>query len=415
MHKNKNIQNQRPKMHYSARLPLWLAITTAMAIPMAHAETQSGDDFWSRLNLKGFGTAAIARSNESDAQFVRDLSQPNGMKKGWSSKVDSLFGLQANLVLDANTEAVIQGITRYRYDGSWRPELSWAFLRRDLSPDFTVRLGRMGMEFFMQADSRLIGYANLTVRPSADYYGPLVMSYFDGVDASLTTDTGQGLIRGKLFVGHASETTPFAEPETWKLHDSLMLGGHLDYIHGPWQIRYGHAQIRFKHQQPINELAGFDILSLAPELDVVDRWADYDSLGFVFDEGSLQVHGQISRISYKTSAYEDSHAGYLMTGYRLGQITPYAGYSRVWSKPVELTTPMPPPLAAYIRQFTAQTHSDQHTITLGGRWDFMRNMALKGQLDMVRGRPESRFPVRNATPSWDGRMNVFSMSLDFVF
>lgn len=402
------------KMTPTARFLCWLA-SSAASIPFAYGDTQIGDSLIAGINLKGFGTVGIAHSDEANAQFVRDLSQPNGLSKGWSGKVDSLFGLQANLKLNANTEAVIQGLTRHRYDGSWRPELSWAFLRHDLSPDFTVRVGRMGIEFFMQSDSRLIGYANLTVRPPADYYGPLVISYFDGIDASLTTDTGHGLIRGKLFAGYAAETTPFAEPLTWNLHGSPTVGGHLDYINGPWQIRYGHAQVRFKHGQPLNELAGLDITSFAPELAIVDRWAYYDSIGFVYDEGNLQVHGQIGHIDYQSSVYEDTDLGYLIAGYRLGQITPYAGYSRVRSKAAGLTTPMTPELAAIIAGVTAQTHADQHTITLGTRWDFVHNVALKAQLDLVRGKPDSLFSVRNETPGWDGRMNVFSLSLDFVF
>lgn len=385
------------------------------ATPALHARSADDGTGWPVIGIKGFGTIGIARSDDDRSQYVRDLSQPNGLGRHWSGKIDTMLGLQANLRLSGETEAIAQGIARYRYDGSWRPELSWAFLRHDISPDFTVRFGRMGTEFYLQADSRMIGYANLTVRPPADYFGPIVVSWFDGIDASLTTDTGKGLLRGKLFAGWAAEKTPFIEPYTWDLRGSRMFGGHLDYLNGPWQLRIAHAQIRFKHQQPLRDVAGFDILAAAPELSVVGRTAAYDSLGIAYDEGRLQVQGQISRIRYDTTAYEDTQAGYLTLAYRFGQSTPYVGYSHTRSRAARLTSPMPPALAAFIRDFIAQTHADQGTLTLGNRWDLRPNMALKAQVDMVRGERDARFPQRNTQRNWDGRLNVFSLTLDFVF
>jgi hypothetical protein len=72
-------------------------------------------------------------------------------------------------------------------------------------------------------------------------------------------------------------------------------------------------------------------------------------------------------------------------------------------------------LITQIGQLTGQTHSDQHTVSFGARWDFRQDMALKAQLDLIRGTPKSVFPFRDDVPGWDGRMNVFSLALDFVF
>ncbi|MFZ4536025.1 hypothetical protein [Propionivibrio sp.] len=69
-------------------------------------------------------------------------------------------------------------------------------------------------------------------------------------------------------------------------------------------------------------------------------------------------------------------------------ITPYLGYSQVKSKAVTLKTPLPPPLIARLSLLTAGTHSDQHTVSIGTRWDFQKNLALKGQVDLVRGTPQ---------------------------
>jgi len=401
-------------MRYSFRITRLLALLTAFACPALAAEVTEAP-WWSTIEFKGFGTLGVARDDSRDTQFVRDLSQPDGLGSHWSAKTDSMFGLQANLPLTPSTAAVMQGLVRYRYDGSWRPELNWAFVRHDLAPDFTVRAGRMGTEFYLQADARQVGYANTMLRPPADYFGPIVVSYFDGIDASLTHDTGHGLLRGKLFAGWAAERTPVVKPHTWDLRGSRMAGAYLDYLNGPWQFRLSRSTIRFQHQQPLDQIAGFPILALAPELSIQGRHATYDSVGLIYDEGRLQVQGQFSRIRYDSAAYEDTRAGYLVVAYRIGPTTPYFSYSRTRSDPARLTTPNAPAVTQAIRQFIAQTHTDQATYTIGVRWDFQRNMALKAQADMIRGHDDSRFPQRYTENDWDGRLNVYSLALDFVF
>jgi hypothetical protein len=134
--------------------------------------------------LTGFGTVGLARSSSDTAEYVRDLSQPRGLTKNWSGKIDSVLGVQANLSLGKQTEGVVQVLSRYRYDGSFGPEISWAFLRHDFAPELQVRAGRLGTEFYMLADSRLVGYSNLTVRPPPDFFVPLIFTNFDGVDAT---------------------------------------------------------------------------------------------------------------------------------------------------------------------------------------------------------------------------------------
>jgi hypothetical protein len=50
------------------------------------------------------------------------------------------------------------------------------------------------------------------------------------------------------------------------------------------------------------------------------------------------------------------------------------------------------------------------------RWDVASNLALKAQWDAIRGEAASIFPYRRDNRAkWDGNMDVFSLTLDFVF
>lgn len=367
------------------------------------------------LSLKGFGTFGLARSDEGDAQYVRDLSQAYGVDNDWSSKIDSMIGVQANLTLDARNELVLQAVSRYRYDHGFGPELSWAYWRHELNPAWQLRLGRMGTEFYMLADSRMVGYANLTVRPPPDVYGQLVLSYFDGADIAGTQALGSVLLRTKLFAGWSAEDTPLQGRLSWKLKHSPMVGGHLDLLSGPWQLRISQASVRFSQEVPLDQLTGVNVFALAPELSLEDTWSHHSALGIVYDDGPLQLHGMLNRIAHTGESYEDTRAAYLLAAYRLGSLTPYLGYSRARSSPVRLHSPIPASAREFLSALTRQTHSDQHTWTVGARWDFARNLALKAQLDHVSGSPDSLFPLRQENPRWDGRLNLFSLALEFLF
>jgi hypothetical protein len=399
----------------------------AIAAP-AHAESDAPAPSDNRFKLRGFGTLGLALSSVEGIQFVRDLSQPYGLTGGWTGKIDSLLGVQANIGLAEHTEVVLQAVSRYHSTDNFAPELNWAFLRHDFSPDFSMRFGRLGTEFYMLADSRLVGYSNLMVRPQSDFYGTLVFSHLDGADATYDMPLGNGVLRGKFSLGLSPEKAPVVGDIQWDLEGTLISGGYLDYQSGPWQLRASHIGMRFKHEMPFDAIhTTFGLpplpasyVALVPQMSMVNQWAWYSSLGLVYDNGPLLLQFMLQQINHESAAYEDSKAGFALAAYRMGDITPYVGISRVISRPDRLAPSAIPGLGGLLDVITAnnqaQTHNDQTTLSLGVRWDFLKDMALKAQLDRLQGNPASVYLFRGAAPKlWDGAMTVFSIALDVVF
>jgi len=370
------------------------------------------------IALHGFGTLGMTRTdNNNNAQFVRDLTQPNGATKSWTAKVDSILGLQANIKFCPQTEGVVQVVSRYHYDDSYDPELSWAFLRHDFSPDFSLRAGRLGTEFYMLGDSRLVGYSNVSIRPPLDFYGSLVFSNIDGLDISATFPVGNGLLNGKLYAGYSPEKVPFLPGLTWSLKGSALLGGYLDYLNGPWQLRLSHARSRFENELPTDDYVGFPYLSMVPEMAMANQSARFNSVGLVYDQGPLNVQMMLNHIKQESVAYQDSKAGYVLAAYRFGRVMPYLGFSRSVTRSEPLPLKGIPVLDFTTASLIQQTQVDQHTFILGSRWDLQKNLALKAQIDVIKGDPSSTFLFKFATmdKTWDGDMTVYSLALDFVF
>ncbi|WP_126444026.1 hypothetical protein [Sulfuricystis multivorans] len=395
----------------------WLVAALLVCAFGATAQEQSDG---AAFSLRGFGTLGLARSSADQAEFVRDLSQPVGIKEGrWSGRIDSILGLQANWRATAELELVGQVVSRLHYDRSHNPELMWVFAKWEPDPRLALRLGRIGADFMMLADSRLVGYSYLTVRPPADFFGPLFFSHFDGADAAVTLPVGEGLVHVKAFTGRTHEKAA-GGLGIWDTSGSPVSGLVLDYTHGPWQLRAQAARIRFAADMNTGFLeapllaSGF--LEAAASLQTKDKTTRYLSAGLVYDRGPLLVQGMLNRIRHEAQVFEDSHAGYVLAAYRLGRFTPFIGISRWKSKPRDDLPAVPVPvLGENYRLFMAGAAVDRITHTLGVRWDFQRDMAFKLQWDAVRAGNGASFTFPNADPAWNGKTDVLSVTLDFVF
>lgn len=374
---------------------------------------QVGADEPSRFDVQGFGTLGAVRTTTDRESFVRDLSQRNGAINRWTGNVDSRLGIQLNAHLDDGLEGAVQVLSRYRYDNTYTPEVSWAYLAYNPDPTVRLRVGRLGTNFFTRGDSRQVGYSYLTVRPPGDFYWSLPFYHIDGADATKYIPVGDGVLSGKVFFGQVNEKIPLSD-WTWDISGSLMGGGRINYKTGPWDFRVGFASIRFSRDLPLDVLVrrlvpASMVSSTLNFLGTAGTHSDYYAFGATYEGGPWFAQLALNHIIQGSTAFQHSDAGYGLLGYRIGAVAPYVGYSWVGSK----SRGDAPNRAA--AAMMADSHAHQKTGILGVRWDFAQKMALKAQWDAIRGEPESIFPYRRDQAGWAGKMDVFSVTFDFIF
>lgn len=419
------------KTGFAGKLALHAALIAVSCCVNASAIADS-DLTPSRLEFSGFGTLGVVQTDSNHAEFSRDQSQQKGAKNQLTAKQDSLLGGQAYFKASDTLEFMAQGVSRYGPTGNYRPELMAAFGKISLTPNINARLGRMGVEFYMQADSRFVGYSYLPVRPPVDLFAILPFQFVDGADITVTTQIGDGILKGKAFFGYSHEKAPIYN-EFLSLNGNTMAGGYLDYQTGNWQWRATYAQMTFKHELPapvstlidsLRQVSQFGFPSAANaanQLLMTGTTSRYYSIGAVYDRGPVQIQAMLSEIRHESSIYQNGHAGYLIGGYRIGEFIPFVSYSWSHSHARSLSSGLPDFVPAFaeinagLTGALARTHTNQHTVSLGSRWDFRRNMALKAQVDMIRGKPDSIFLYPNNDAEFNGKLNVFSLALDFVF
>ncbi|MDP1538036.1 MAG: porin [Burkholderiales bacterium] len=403
---------------------LCLSALLAMAAPVGVRAAEPVPE--NAVTLRGFGTVGLTHNNTGGAEFIRDILQPRGVANGWSGNVDTRIGLQINARATAEIEGVAQVVSAYNHAGSYDPELAWAFISYAPGPDLKARAGRLGWDVFMLSDTRNVGYSYLWVRPPVDYFGPLQISHIDGADAVFNHTLGGGLASAKLYGGRARQQVPSPPGADYELTGTRVLGTNLNYRKGDWLFRADYTVVRLNNEVPdfvpllaaLRSTGSPAAASLATDLALADKTVEIVSAGAVYEHGPWQSQLMFNRHTSNSLAYPQKDSGYFLLGYRRGQWTPFVtlAATRSQAAPQRGTgLPTPNPLDGAVSTVLAGTQSRQHTLSLGVRYDFMRNAALKVQLDRIRVQDNAAFLWRNPQPGWNGRATVFSLALDFVF
>jgi len=397
------------------------------------------------FSFNGFGTLGAVHSSEADADLVANFFQPNGagFTRAWSASVDSKLGLQMDVHLNDRISATLQVAAQHRYDNHYMPQVEWANVKYQFTPDLSVRLGRTVTSFFSVSDSGLVSYTQPWVRPPLELYAQLPIKHKDGIDAlyrfkfgevTSSLDASYGQFDSKLPAGGETRETHFFD-----------ISETVEY--GAASMRFGYGSLRIAVSDPglTSLFGGFtqfgNVLAAIPGLQanaaqafaIADRYPIENipysliTVGATYDPGTWLLMGEWVRAD-GSGSIPNSTAWYVTGGYRIGAFTPYLTLSRAVaatpSEPGISTAGLPPQLAvataglnaglaAALNAFTRS----QQTTSAGIRWDFMRNMALKLQFERLNTLAGSTGFLANVQPGFrpGEHLNVFSATIDFVF
>jgi hypothetical protein len=409
-----------------------LALIALIAMPVyaIGAETADPVSGTQLFSVSGFGTLGAVHSSEDNADFTSTVLKPGGAgySENWSAAVDSLIGAQLTATFTAKLSAVVQLIAEQNYDNSYTPHVEWANIKYQFTPEFSLRVGRIVLPTFFCSDVRTIGYANPWVRPPLEVYGLLPITNSDGVDISYRlhiadlTDTVQanfgnsdvnlpspiGVTQGRHLWGLSSTS----EYRAWTLH-----------------IAYQELHLTIPSLEPLFDAFrqfGPQGVALATEYTVDHKPVVTESIGARYDPGHWFMMGELGHINTH-SVFSANTAWYVSSGYRLAMFTPYLGYAQVRtdraSNPGLPLSDLPPNLSGFAAGLNAalysilEANSDDKTVSVGLRWDFMRNLDLKLQFDHTSNGTYSAGKLTDLQPGFrpGGEVNVSTVTVDFIF
>lgn len=344
------------------------------------------------IRFGGFGTLGLSHSSQRLGDYVLDGTVPKGPGRSsdWSAGNDSRIGVQMSADLTARTSVVLQVVSEYQADSTYRPTVEWANVKYAFSRNVYVRAGRIALPTFLNSDSRRVGYSYPWIHPPLELYRQLSITSSDGVDAMYRFEiagTGNSI---KAIYGQNKIDRPTGISSArglWGIFDTLEYGSAL--------FRVGYQE---RESSLHNKLTG-----------VTGAWITNSdlSVGASYDPGNwFAVTEWIQRKSTtKISAM------YISAGYRVNKFTPYLTYSQ--------NSP-----ASYLADFNATAPNilsakrSQSTVSLGTRWDFIDDADFKLQYDQVRLSDTSNGYLANVPAGvylYGTRFHVISAVLDFVF
>jgi hypothetical protein len=384
----------------------------------------------SMFSFNAFGTLGVVHSSEDNADFTSSTFKPNGAgySHEWSADVDSGVGAQLTANITSRLSAVLQLIAEQNYANSYRPEVEWANIKYQFTPDVSVRIGRIELPLFLVADTRKVGYANPWVRPPGEVYNVVPITNNDGVDVSY-----------RMHMGDVTSTLGAAYGRTY--HVNFPAGSSVDVrdLHGLFsKTEYGAALFNLSYVaahinlDPVNPLLEdfrqFGPMgdAIADRFDLEDKLATIVSAGVSYDPGKWFATGEWTE--FDSRSFLGVNTGwYVSGGYRIAKFTPYLTYSALTvssTSAAGLDAAALPAnqvgtalaLNAGLNQLLA-TRPIQRTISAGARWDFAKSFDFKLQFDHTRLGHGSAGTLINVQPGFQtgGTVNLCSAAIDFVF
>ncbi len=356
------------------------AVIIALRFTGAHSGDLGSFDYM----FNGFGTAGVVHSSTDQADFTTNYKQPTGagFTHAWSATPDSKLGMQVAASYREQLSAVVQVVSQYQSDGTYKPLVEWANLKYQITPDADIRAGRIALPTFMYSDSVNVGYALPYVRIPLEIYLQLPITNSDGVDGSYRVHFGGTTTTVQAFAGRFVSGVPDGHIEAHGLRglsttfEADAVTVHLSYQTLHYSINQG------------------GVTSKADPQSVL-------SLGASYDPGKWYVLGEWVRSP--DEAFGLIYGGYLFGGYRIRDLTAYIGYARTYvGREGSLDLP---------------SVMDQRTNMVGLRWDITRHLDAKVQLDhtVLHGGLDSSFINQQPAFNPTGNINLLSLAVDFTW
>ena len=407
-------------------LPVSLAIVCVLLFASA-ADGQSR--FASKFSFGGFGTLGLIHSGERQADFVEDFTRADG--PGGSSAVnagaDTRIAGQATFLATSKLKFVLQVMVEQDVEGEYMPHAEWANVSYALTPDFSIRGGRIVMPAFLVAASRKVSFANPWVRPPVELYGMLPVYSLDGVDATWRTRLGEWTGSLNVAAGRTQSEFPIGSVDTdglWHVNTTFVRGA----ITG--RLALTGATLRMDWMDELfNGFRAFGPQgqAIADQFEIDGSAFRFATAAVEYDRGNWFTLAELGWLE-TNSAFGDKLAGYVTAGVRQGPVTPYATYSRatlLTENSVDglTVTSLPPEYAQAAAALNAGLNDlllgvpVQQTLALGGRWDVATGIALKAQVDFIDRLGGSPGTFINPQPGFEpgGSARLISIATVFVF
>lgn len=339
----------------------------------------------------------------SSASYTADGPTEGAYDDDISFKPDSVYGLQFRSDLGKGL-AVTGQITGHGGE-DYEANVSWAYISYQLNDEWSLQAGRQRLPLFYYSDFLDVGYAYHWIRIPQELPAAFVDT-FEGLKVSWTPSTDNWDWRIDLYGGSGSEE--FTDPVDFDV-DFEGIAGAVVQVGNDWlQLRATYMTTEAEVSAPIFSRMGtvqgtsdnpiaFDFAGVAAHMtfDNVFVVAEYTMTSLDDPLGTDQLAGN-----------DGSDVWYLSMGIRLGDFTPHITY-----------TVSDETMSDEVVGLSSDADNSSETWTLGVRWDFHPNAALK--VEYLTRSDESDSVLKDSVGGFGygdrNEVDLMSVGVDVIF
>ncbi|MGF1753215.1 hypothetical protein L4C33_06405 [Vibrio makurazakiensis] len=397
--------------------------------------------FAGNVVVSGFGTVAYSYENEEDIGFLRDLSHQSDINDDGQWLSDSRLGLQFDYLMDEDWRFTTQVVAKDNASDRLSDAFTLGFVAYRPTSDLEIRTGRLGLDAFWATTTRNIDYGHNWVRPPQEVYGWIAMQALDGVDFlfSIYTPDSEWYLGAQYGAVQSSYASVQGESISSKGRETLGLS--VKYLTGSWRARAAvlrigsfDVDVTAEAQQlrtvlnttsQVGGAVGAEAEKYSQLMTIEGEEFYYSQLGLEYFTGKWLLASEFVSIASESNnpALPSGIGGYLNISYYWDSWTPYSILA-MFHPDIDALTPEASWSAFGLDtvQSTAisglnSTRVEQDTISVGIRWDVMKNIALKAQADFISiaengyGLWVSDTSLHQSKTS----LQLYTLSLNFIF
>lgn len=298
-------------------------------------------------------------------------------------------GIQMNAELYKGGEFVYQVVAKGK-DGEkddFELQTEWLYLKHDFGAGFNMQAGRIRFPAFMDSENYYVGTTYPWILPPHEIYEVLPLTNIDGFSLNHQVMLGDWLLASKLLLW--GESRQGSSSNELRLNDvyGLAINVSNDYLN--MRVAYMAAEEEIRIDSQPN---GF---LLAPLKQTFGDELEYLIAAVRYDDGLIFGSMESVAIDAKKGVLDENRNWNITTGVHLGPVLAYIGYSESHVTNDEkiaaainddlnmktiLTIYGPLPLG---NVFAPYLNRQQHTSTVGVKYDFSPKTALKVQVQYL--------------------------------
>lgn len=307
--------------------------------------------------------------------------------------------------------------------------IEWLYLTYMPNESLQFNAGRLRTPFLKYSDVIDVGFAYPWISPPQQLYSSILFSHYEGINARYRTRFNDFSVDFEAYYGSYQDDMNMQGVSAEVDIDELY-GGIVEVNYGGFQLRLASIASQ-KIEAEVDSITPLlQGLNSAGYSDTAARFQINDGahsvlIGASFDSLDWFIGAEWMKITSDIDILSTLDSVYLTGGYYLDNVLLHATFTSSRQASISQDNPVPLGVSDELDQlhFTVNAlnsffpEGDLDSLTLGARWDFRTNMALKAEVSLLDGRRDasSFFEIIEGNEDFNRSSTLYQFALEWVF